>query len=268
MKPAFLFFCFLSFCFSEVSSPEKKGVRNIRVVEKESSQELQTSVLYFKRGEKTLSIYGAVHIAEPAYYQTLNKAFEGYDQVLFEMVGGENLVKPSQLESAGALSASYKLMSTLMKLQGQKKGIDYFAENFLHADLTAEEYKELSAQYGESLMGYALSKSAAFDEVEPSLMLHAMLSGDASKLKRQMMLPLSQVEHSDDEGRTVIIHERNNKALSVMEKVLQRNEVKRVALFYGAAHLSDFSTKLQNQGWSLERVAWLTAWEVKDKNKD
>ncbi len=55
-------------------------------------QSLSTPVAaYVHDNGMEVALIGAVHVAEPEYYDRLNKLFRRYDVLLFEMIGGEGL---------------------------------------------------------------------------------------------------------------------------------------------------------------------------------
>ena len=59
----------------------------IRVEENETATQLQTAVVRYTKGDATVELVGAVHIADKKYYDGLNTRFTGYDAVLFEGIG-------------------------------------------------------------------------------------------------------------------------------------------------------------------------------------
>ena len=71
----------------------------IRVEETETATHLQTAVVRFTKGEASVELVGAVHIADKKYYEALNKRFEGYEALLFEGIGGD---KPAAAPEAAA----------------------------------------------------------------------------------------------------------------------------------------------------------------------
>ena len=55
-------------------------------------QSLSTPVAaYVHDNGMEVALIGAIHVAEPEYYDWLNKLFRRYDVLLFEMIGGEGL---------------------------------------------------------------------------------------------------------------------------------------------------------------------------------
>ena len=64
------------------------------------------------------------------------------------------------------------------------------------------------------------------------------------------------------EGSTLIT-ERNKKALSVLQKQLAMGK-KRIAIFYGAGHLSDMEKRLAKDfGLIRSKEEWLDAWNLR-----
>ena len=58
----------------------------------------------------------------------------------------------------------------------------------------------------------------------------------------------------------VLVVDRNKVALKVLKKELAKGS-KKVAIFYGAAHMPDFANRLkQDFGLKPGKVRWLNAW--------
>jgi hypothetical protein len=68
------------------------------------------------------------------------------------------------------------------------------------------------------------------------------------------------------EGST-LIQERNKVALQVLRKQLAAGK-KRIAIFYGAGHMSDFEQRLRDE-FDLAPIntRWLVAWDMKGAKK-
>ena len=65
----------------------------IRVVEDQETAKLQTSVTTYTKDETNVTLIGAIHIGDRAYFETLNKEFTNYPALLFELIGGEDASK-------------------------------------------------------------------------------------------------------------------------------------------------------------------------------
>ena len=124
---------------AKVPGGDKPGVEAtdfIRIDEDEQSARLQTSITGYKKGDVTVDLIGAVHIADKKYYETLNASFVKYDVLLFEMVGGENInqQEPAEQKQQGGdlqtnlLRGMVEGMSRFLKLSSQVQMIDYSAK--------------------------------------------------------------------------------------------------------------------------------------------
>jgi hypothetical protein len=66
-----------------------------------------------------------------------------------------------------------------------------------------------------------------------------------------------------EEGSTLIT-DRNAAALAVLEKRIARGD-RRIAIFYGAAHMDDFDRRLR-EDFELQpgETVWLEAWDLRE----
>ena len=178
-------------------------------------------------------------------------------------------------------------MKTALELEYQLDGIDYEADNFVHADLDVESFFKLQSERGESMLSLMLSamrvelaKSAEERKQSFGLpqMLAALLSEDtASALKyflaremQNMEAVLSGLEDGNEKG-SVIITERNRKALAVLKERINAGE-RRLAIFYGAGHMPDLEARVLGENFldgkfKIERakLEWLPAWTIVKK---
>ena len=145
----------------------------IRVDEDEKNVLLQTSVTRYEKDGVKVDLIGAVHIADKQYYMDLNELFEESDVLLFEMVGGDRLVKGEKLKEGelkeaqfSFLGAVYNTMQKKLALTGQKDHIDYSKENFVHADLSMEEFLNLQKEKKESLLSFALKNARSVERAQ------------------------------------------------------------------------------------------------------
>ena len=93
--------------------------------------------------------------------QQLNQRFEGYDAVLFELVGDpQHLTRtPPQVLRQQAEGQYTGLLSTLQRAAGQHLGlvfqlgaIDYTLKNMVHADASAAEFTRMQQERGENML--------------------------------------------------------------------------------------------------------------------
>ena len=149
-------------------------------------------------GERvTVDLIGVIHIGEKEYYEKLNDLFTKYDALLYELVAPEGTVIPKGGGERGGFSAISMLqqsMQSVLKLEFQLEHIDYTKENFVHADMTPEEFSASMKKNNESLFKMALkavgqgmarqSKSSAGQATTEMEMMMAMFSDDETKIRK------------------------------------------------------------------------------------
>ncbi len=249
----------------------------IRVDEDAGAARLQTAVTRYEKDGARVDLIGAIHIADEAYFKALNERFVGHDAVLFEMVGGDELEEgrapaaggPAGEKNLQVLHQMYGMVSRFLGLRDQMSHIDYSRDNFVHADLSLDEFHKLQAERGESLLGFALEagkqagEQGAGAQPDPARLLQAMLTGNSNKMKLEIVHTLGA---GDDQiaafaGGSVIITDRNAKCLRVLDEQVAAGK-RKLAVFYGAAHFPDMEQKLLAAGWKRAGQEWLTAWDI------
>ncbi len=248
---------------------------------------LETSITRYElineAGERiTVDLIGVVHIGEKDYYKDLNQSFERYEGLLFELVAPEGTVIPKGGRGdAGAglnpVAALQVGMQTVLGLEFQLDHIDYTKGNFVHADMSPEEFVESMKKNEESVSGYALKaigQSMAMQSSGQSDssfgMLMAMFSKDKEiKMRRAFARQMQEMEaglvmFEGNDGSTIIDH-RNAKCMEVLQREINSGK-KNLAIFYGAGHLPDMQRRLLSE-FKMKRAgqSWLTAWSLESK---
>ena len=256
----------------------------MRVVEERGGPErLETAVASYRFTDgplkgSTVDLIGAVHVGERSYYQELNKRFADYDAVLFELVADPEYRMPGRKDREGVINPVSSLQVALkdsLELEFQLDEVDYEAKNFVHADMTPAEFmadmrkrKDSFASMFARVLGSAIAAQATHGNQDAALMA-AMLAPDRAMAMRRVMaaqFERAEVEMAglqDASGRSTLVTERNNKALDVMRQRLEAGD-RKVAIFYGAAHLPDMHEKLLER-FNAEHTGteWLTAWKLR-----
>lgn len=249
----------------------------IRVERNETHVTLQTAVTRYSKGDIHVDLIGAVHIGDKAYYKKLDQSFASYPVLLFEMIGGEALGQGSPLPENGEqpagslrlLNTAFNTLQRMLALSSQKDHIDYSAKNFLHADLTLEEFTQLQELRKESLLSFALKQSLQEDPAsQPSSLklMFALLSRNPDKLKLEIVDTLGKGDNqmAAMAGDNVIINDRNIKCLKVMQSQIDAG-TKSIGIFYGAAHFPDMEKRLIKQGYTKTKESWIDAWVIPKK---
>ena len=246
---------------------------------------LETASATYKNAQGVqVTLIGAVHIADPGYYEALNKQFEGYDALLYEMVKPADMGAPQRnADRGGGVEANgislvhilQKGMKTFLDLDYQLDGIDYTKKNFVHADLTAEEFNRMQDERGESIFGLMLQQmikelmkgdNGVAQDMDPMQLLAALSSEDSA---RQLKLILAKQFQNMDEmvaglegpNGSVLVTERNKAALRVLKDQIAAGK-KNLGIFYGAAHLKDMEKRLGDMGFKRTGVEYRVAWDL------
>jgi hypothetical protein len=241
---------------------------------------LQTSIVRYVNGEGvSVDLIGAVHVGDRAYYDLLNERFKSYDSLLYEMVKPRD-ADVTRRESGGGLSMIHmlqKAMQTVLELDYQLEGIDYGAENFVHADMDLETFARRQAEEGEGFLELILrqmlrdmTRPPDPDRQPPSMLEIMDAMGAPDRSRRLKLLFAREMSNMDDmlesfsggDGRSVILDERNEAALKVLDQRLAKGE-KRLGIFYGAAHLKGMEELLAERGFKQSgEPEWLIAWDM------
>ncbi len=255
----------------------------IRYVEDEESDSLQTAVVTYESPQKVrVDLVGAIHIADKPYFDTLNVRFKGYDVVLYELVGPpmdqrEKAEPPKDTQNLAWVGQLQTMMKSTLKLHGQLECIDYKAKNFVHADMDMTQFTKTQEVKKESFLTLYLraaqaqksandEKGVDSDAAGLVMLLKLLTSKDSSTgLKRMIAEQFDSVEDImagvESGGGTVLVGERNRVALEVMDRQITAGK-KRLAVFYGAAHLADMEERLIKKGFKPVKTEWLKAWTL------
>ncbi|TLD68194.1 TraB/GumN family protein [Phragmitibacter flavus] len=285
------------------AAPPAEENRFIRFQEDANGARLQSGIASYRNPKGvTVTLIGAVHIADAAYFDELNTLFKNHDAVLYEMVGGpiekrmsvdsdeESVSNPAvadpaepepaaEAETAAAqrmswLPALHNTLKNSLALEGQLEGIDYFQPNFVHADMTHSEFASKQRERNEGFLALWLRavqvqmENPQVTTSQPGLLkiLEILASSDsATELKRLVGRSFDSVETlitGMESGEGTVILTERNK---VAMKVLEEQIAlgkKTPAIFYGAAHLPDMEDRLLAMGFTKTNSTWLNAWTL------
>lgn len=229
-----------------------------------------------------VDLVGAVHIGDSAYYAKLNRMFRQYQALLYELVApeGTRVERGRGTSNAHPVGAMQNGISSMFELEHQLEQVDYTRPNFVHADMSPEEFGKSMADRDESfmqmyarMMGQAIAQQTeqASQGVSTDLdIFTAMFSQDRPrKLKIAVAKQFESMESvlsgmSGPEGSTLIT-ERNKRALAVLKKQLKLGK-RKIGIFYGAGHLNDMHERLvKDFGMQPVGIAWVEAWDLREK---
>ena len=266
----------------------KKASQFVRLLkEGEEPVALQTSITTFQatKDEKlTVDLIGAIHVGEASYYRQLNELFRKYDAVLYELVAPKGTRVPKG-GTAPSSPVSYMQngMTEALGLEFQLNSIDYTVANFVHADMTPEEFAQSMKKREESLgkmffraIGQSLVKSTSGDSSADLKMIQALLAKETDdrqfKLKRAFAEQFADLDGAmlvfEGPDGSTLVTERNKKALDVLSKELDKGSLS-IGIFYGAGHMKDMAKRLKKDfKMTLKDTQWLTAWDLADAPPD
>ncbi|MBN2491904.1 MAG: hypothetical protein JXQ29_13740 [Planctomycetes bacterium] len=237
---------------------------------------LETAVVRYRNADGVeVDLVAAVHIADAAYYRELNRRFERYDAVLYEMV------KPTDADptrrAGGAISFLQRTMKNVLALDFQLDVVDYSKPNFVHADMDAATFRAEQAQRGESLLKLLFRSAmkqwrAEMSGKQKSLGLHeilgALVAPDSARALKYLFA--REMERADallgelgGKDGTVLLEGRNKVVMRVLAERIGAGK-KKLAVFYGGGHMPDLERRLRVE-LGLEKACeeWLRAWDIR-----
>jgi len=268
---------------------KKKAAKHDRFVrihkdEKGRAISMDTSTIRYTKKmpdgtELVVDLVGVVHIGEKDYFEAFNEQFKNYDALLYELVAPEGTkVDARKEDGVNPVAALQKGMMAGLGLQFQLEHINYNASNFVHADMTPEEFGQSMTENNESvakmffrMMGTSAAMSGASGEAE---MLRALLSSGEDRtyrLRRSaanqlIKMDVGMVAFEGDNGSTIITH-RNRKALKVLQSQIDAGK-RKLGVFYGAGHLPDMERRLiEDFGMTAGEPQWQAAWKLRAETK-
>ncbi len=288
LVPRVVFVVLLAGCavgLAEKPTAEKREDSFLRLVsEKDGTPKaLESAIARYvpakpKGDSLRVDLIGAIHVADKAYYERLNRQFEKYDAVLYELVAPEG-TKVSKAAASGSSPVSFMQsgMTGVLELEFQLKGIDYGRKNMVHADMSPKQFSRSMRRRGESVwtifsraMGYAMAKQGgnASGASDSKLLLALFDKNRALMLKRVLAEQFEDLEESmamfEGPNGSTLISERNKVALDVLRKEIAKGK-RKIGIFYGAGHMADFEKRLRADfGMVRQGTRWLVAWDLKE----
>ena len=271
---------------AKATPTRNKNSNYLRILQNDDDEPIamQTSVVSFVRREDgapsvVVDLIGAVHVADKKYFKELNKRFTEYDALLYELVAPEDNNVPEGGSSQHPVGQMQQGLKAMLELAYQLEEIEYTKKNFVHADMSPEEFARVMRDRGESfwqmmlrMMGSALATQNGKGRSSDSDLLFALFAKDrALRLKRVMSTQLRDLDGVmaaiEGPNGSTIIGERNKKALDVLRREMAKGKT-RIGIFYGAGHLPEMEKRLAEEFGlyvDTKSIQWLTAWDMQGK---
>ncbi|HPI96242.1 MAG TPA: hypothetical protein PK055_05680 [Gammaproteobacteria bacterium] len=266
---------------SQVENDKTQFLR-IQYNENNAPQYLQlANVRYAPANNYPSNVYvdliSAVHVGDKSYYESLNSLFKNYDAVLYELVApeGTKVSDKSAGEGKSMLSALQHGMKNVLGLTFQLDEVDYDAENFVHADISPDDFVKSMDEKGESFLSMFLrmwlvgmqQQATNPNAINDMDLIFAMFSNNReAKLKQLVAVQFIEMDPvmnalEGKEGSTILTT-RNLKALKVLREQLDKGH-KKLAIFYGAAHMPEMEELLITDfNFKPVKTDWVNAWDL------
>lgn len=261
-------------------APDKTPSDFVRFVKVADGGHLDTAITTYKKGDVTLTLFGAVHIADAKCYAALNDRFTQCEVLLYELVGPPDYRPTKNREERGfnPVSMLQQGLKNSLELTFQLDEIDYQAANFVHADMTPQEFEASMAKRGESLLSImwkmmvdgmqAQAAKAPGESPAPDVdLVKAFRSGEGRHTLRMLFgQQMEEIEALSVGGSSgTLLEGRNEKCLEVLRRELEAGK-KSIGIYYGAAHFPHMEKRLvEDFGFRKVNHEWLVAWDCEKR---
>ena len=267
----------------EATSSKTKDFIRIEKSDDGKPQSLDTAVVSYKAGSQgaQVDLIGAVHIGEASYYRELNRLFDQYDVLLYELVAPEGTIvsAKAQQESSNPISFLQKSMKNFLGMESQLEKVDYSKKHFVRADMTPTQIAKKMDERGDTALTLALStmvdvmrqqNKAAQNPQDNPLMSSDMglmeLLENPHKAKLMMAQQFVSTGSLDEalggSLNQLLVIDRNAEAIKGLQKQLAQGK-QRIGIFYGAAHLPDLEKRLVSDfSMTKGETRWIKAWDL------
>ena len=274
----------VSLVFEDFSGADSGDVEYARLKKDSRGKplSLQTAVLRMEPGKGGLDVdyvdlIGAVHIGEHAYYQQINGLFRQYDVVLYELVAPKGTRIPRGGGNNRSIIGSMQHgMRKVLGLGLQLEDVDYHLPNLVHADLSPDEFRASMEKHNETISGMigkawlaGMGRQHSSAAMRNQMMLFRnLLSGDSNRALKvwfaSEMADMNAMQRAmEGKNGSTLLTERNRKAVQVLREEIRKGH-RRIAIFYGVAHLTGIQELLEKElGLKPVKIAWLNAWDLR-----
>ncbi|CAN0155102.1 unnamed protein product [Phaeothamnion confervicola] len=245
---------------------------------------LELATNSFRNANGTIvDLIGAVHVGERSYYRHLNSDFRQYDAVLYELIAptgsGANRPIPVPGDTSNPLSAMQSGLKNMLGLSFQLDLVDYRAANFVHADISPDEFQKSMQDKDESfskifLRLMTMSADSSDPQTEKELekldLMTLLTKGPTPKdqlvLRKVLAGTFTNVDALGDAlngpGGSTLVGVRNQRAISTLQQQMKKGK-HHLAIYYGVAHMKDMTARLKALGFQPQGQTWMLAWNLR-----
>lgn len=245
---------------------EPKEFLRVKTIDKVvSGLEIAITRYESRDGKLKVDLVGVVHIGDSSYYNTLNQRLAKYEVVLYELVAPLG-AKPAK-KNDGLMP---KLVGFFLDLETQLAEVNYDKKNFVHADMSFDEMMQVAGERGDDKITLGLSiivdmlRQNNLDKKKPGVdddLDFSKIIENPNLLKQKMVKQLVATAETGPTLKKLLVEDRNKKVMQVLASEVKAGK-KHIAIFYGAAHNSDFDQRLRGEhGMICVGQEWLVAWD-------
>ena len=251
-----------------------------------------------------IALVGVVHVADAPYFEAVQAELDRYPVVLYEGVKPEEFsnedFQKSFTEKGGDAAQLQRDLTGWFGFQYQLDAIDYTRKNFVHADMSMEDFLAAGGgkfipQVGENAevptapSGDTDTDTDSDTPTETPAKSNGSLGvdvrstwqkvkaiGDAvlgrpGPMRSMARKMFAKTMGTTDIGRALemqpgfselILIKRNEVVIERLNEVLPE-ATGPIAIFYGAAHMDDLQERLEAMGYKRTGARWLRAWAIR-----
>lgn len=173
------------------------------------------------------------------------------------------MVGPPTLDYSASSSRKRRLFTNLFLPGGN---LAFTLRALLWMTVPAPELSIILLDWSSLLQGG--SNPSALSEVALPI-LTSLVKFDISQMRRFLfgqVIMSSKNNGKDDPSSSwsLLVIDRNDHALNVLQRKLEDPNMKSVALLYGSSHCPDLHNKLLSMGFKATKTEWRTAWSVQE----
>jgi hypothetical protein len=181
-------------------------------------------------------------------------------------------------QNQGLLTTLQVAAGRYLDLTFQLGEIDYTKKNMVHADASTADFEKMQRERGENMLTlFARAMNAqmngglqtvAMDDLNIFELIRILMSPNAAaEFKKVLARAFDGAESMtaliDGTSGSAVLSDRNDVAMKKIQEVLANWQQRRIAVFYGAAHMPGIEAQLiEKLHARLVREEWLAAWTM------